>query len=310
MDIDIYPLTRLEQLQDMQELERRVWGTDPIPVHQTWTAVKNGGVAIGAFDGPRMIGFVYGFPGFRAGEAYLCSHMMGVLPDYRNQGVGERLKHRQAEAARALGYRRMVWTYDPLEARNAWLNLSKLGAVADTYVENCYGELNDDLNRGMPSDRFEVTWDLAPDIPVVPEDVRRACAQAPVNTAERLLAARVRPDGLPEPAAVPDEALHERLQTDGNADEGRSRMRTAGGSGVLLRWISIPARMQEIRRTDPALALAWRMQTRRVFSVALAAGWAAIHIRPGMDGRVCDYALVPRGMLNMPTFKVRTLGLI
>ncbi|MCL6598593.1 MAG: GNAT family N-acetyltransferase [Alicyclobacillus macrosporangiidus] len=310
MDIDIRLLTRLEQLQEMQHLERQVWGTDPIPVHQTWTAVKNGGVAIGAFDGPRMIGFVYGFPGFRAGEAYLCSHMMGVLPDYRNQGVGERLKHRQAEAALSLGYRRMVWTYDPLEARNARLNLVKLGAVADTYVENCYGELNDDLNRGMPSDRFEVTWFLARGSSVVPESVRRACVQAPITMVKRLLDAHVRPDGLPEPDAVPDEALQERLRTDGDASDGRSGMYAAAGTGVPLRWISIPARMQEIRRADPALALIWRMQTRRAFSAALAAGWVAIHIRPGTDGRLCDYALAPRGMLNVPTFKAGTLGLI
>ncbi|MCL6598603.1 MAG: GNAT family N-acetyltransferase [Alicyclobacillus macrosporangiidus] len=293
----------------MQALEQRVWGTEPIPLHQTWTAVKNGGVAVGAFREDEMIGFVYGFPGFRQGEAYLCSHMMGILAEHRNQGIGERLKHFQADVARRMGYRRMIWTYDPLESRNARLNLVKLGAVPLVYIENCYGELDDDLNRGMPSDRFEVTWFLEGRGPAGSPELRQVCAHAAPSSSARLLYVRIREDGLPEPQPLSDDTLQQRL---GRADGGTGPTQPdrVNDAEALVRMVPVPVAIQTLRRAEPSLALSWRLETRRVFSRALEAGWVAVHLRRGDGDAVCDYILVPRDMLKVPSFKTGTLGLI
>ena len=156
----IRELTTLAEMEEVQVIEHKVWGMPPIPTHQTLTAVKNGGIMIGAYDGDKMVGFSYGFPGFKDGKIYLCSHMLGIDAAYRSQGIGERLKWKQREIAIAKGYDRMHWTYDPLETRNGYLNLTKLNGICDTYIENCYGEMDDEFNKVLPSDRFEVHWYL------------------------------------------------------------------------------------------------------------------------------------------------------
>src|SRR5699024_5776342 len=145
----IRSLTTLDELEDVQQLERLVWSMEPIPTHQTSTAIQNGGMMIGAFDGDRLVGFNYGFPGFRDGVAYVCSHMLGSDPVYRSRGIGERLNRTQRERALELGYTMIHWTFDPLQTRNAYLNLTQLGGVCYTYYPNCYGEMKDGLNAGL-----------------------------------------------------------------------------------------------------------------------------------------------------------------
>lgn len=135
----IRELTTLAEMEEVQVIEHKVWGIPPIPTYQTLTAVKNGGIMIGAYDGDKMVGFSYGFPGFKDGKIYLCSHMLGIDTAYRSQGIGERLKWKQREIAIAKGYDRMHWTYDPLETRNGYLNLTKLNGICDTYIENSKG---------------------------------------------------------------------------------------------------------------------------------------------------------------------------
>ncbi|MGM9967369.1 MAG: GNAT family N-acetyltransferase, partial [Rummeliibacillus sp.] len=129
-------LTTNEEMELVQKLEHAVWGTSPIPTHQTLTAVKHGGTVIGAFDGDRIVGFSYGFAGFENGKVSLCSHMLGILPEYRELGIGAELKQQQKQLAMKIGYERMTWTYDPLQTRNAYLNLTKLHGVCDTYIED------------------------------------------------------------------------------------------------------------------------------------------------------------------------------
>ena len=97
-------LTTLEDIQRTQQLERDVWDMSPIPTHQTLTAIKNGGIMIGAFHQEHLIGFLYSFPGFQNDKPYLCSHMMGILPEYQSKGIGEQLKRIQRQQALNQGY--------------------------------------------------------------------------------------------------------------------------------------------------------------------------------------------------------------
>ena len=131
------------------------------------TIAKNGGVALGAFAPDQLVGFVLGFLGTSnryGAEAPAtvklkhCSHQLGVLPNWQGRGVGYALKVAQREAVLNQGVRLITWTYDPLLSRNAYLNISKLGAVCNTYRRSEYGDMRDGLNAGLPSDRFQVDW--------------------------------------------------------------------------------------------------------------------------------------------------------
>lgn len=148
-----------------EELQRAVWpGSDLeiVPAHVLITAAHNGGLVAGAFAGERLAGFVWGFLGWddRADPPRLkhCSHMLGVHPAFRNRGLGEALKRFQFEHVQRQGLRLITWTYDPLLARNAQLNIARLGAVCNTYLRDAYGRLGDELNAGLITDRFQVDW--------------------------------------------------------------------------------------------------------------------------------------------------------
>nr|WP_216367854.1 GNAT family N-acetyltransferase [Geobacillus sp. DSP4a] len=233
----------------MAKLEEEIWKTAPVPLHQTLTAAKNGGIVIGAYMDGKLVGFVYSFPGFRNGEVYLCSHMMGIDASFRDRGIGCRLKRKQAEEARRRGYRVIRWTYDPLQSRNGYLNLAKLGAVGVEYVENCYGEMNDALNGQLPSDRFIVEWRL---------DERptgeRSLAKADLLKARSLtvLEAGQRADGLLQP--VP---------------------RDIDETAAPLLLAAVPLDFPQLKERDFALALEWRLATRALFQRLLTEGWIA-----------------------------------
>lgn len=160
-EIIIQSLSSIEKLEEVRRLESKIWGDfDSIPVHQTSTAVKNGGLVLGAFNNGNLIGFQYSFPGFDGKSVYLCSHVLATDPNFRNHGVGEKLKLAQRDEAKKKGYSLITWTYDPLESINGYLNIQKLGGVCSTYIPNCYGDMDDLLNSGIPSDRFLVKWDI------------------------------------------------------------------------------------------------------------------------------------------------------
>jgi predicted GNAT superfamily acetyltransferase len=146
-------------------VQESVWvGDAAVPTNMTITIQHHGGLALGAFepDG-RMIGFVISMlaPAQQRGARNgLChhSHIAAVLPALQGKQVGEALKRAQAAALHARGFNLITWTYDPLEARNARLNIAKLGAICRIFVPNCYGDMRDAMNAGLPSDRFEVEW--------------------------------------------------------------------------------------------------------------------------------------------------------
>ena len=219
----------------------------PIPTHQTFTAVKNGGLMLGAFAGDQLVGFSYGFPGFSNGKLYLCSHMLGVHPDYRQLGIGKLLKEEQRKLAQEIGYDLITWTFDPLESRNAYLNIGKLCGISNTYLENCYGEMEDGLNKGLPTDRLQIEWWISSE---------RVVEKWTPQTADYHRPSLVEKSEKGNPTMDID---WEKLDT---ACEGIE--------------IPVPANIQGIKSEEPELALKWRMKIRIVFQKLFDAGYEII----------------------------------
>ncbi len=142
-------------------LQKEVWNfTDAelVPLRMFVVADKVGGQVMGAFDGNEMVGFALSVPGTRTGHVYLHSHMLAVRKEHRNSGLGRRLKLMQREDALSRGIELIEWTFDPLEIKNAYLNLEKLGAIARRYNINQYGITSSPLQGGLPSDRLIAEW--------------------------------------------------------------------------------------------------------------------------------------------------------
>ena len=151
----------LEEMQAIFALQREVWNfsdAELVPVRMFVVASKIGGQVIGAFDGNELIAFALAIPGIRQGQSYLHSQMLAVRQAYRNAGLGRRMKLYQREDALARGIELMEWTFDPLEIKNAYLNIEKLGAIARRYSVNQYGLTSSFLQGGLPSDRLVAEW--------------------------------------------------------------------------------------------------------------------------------------------------------
>ena len=152
-----------DEFRQVMALEQEVWGftdlNDMVTVPVFTITTKRGAILIGAFDAAeRMVGFVYSIVGMKARQVLQWSHMLGVLAEYRNSGLGRDLKLAQRERALAQGYELIEWTFDPLQALNAHLNFTKLGVVAEEYHRNVYGESTSVLHRGTPTDRLVAQW--------------------------------------------------------------------------------------------------------------------------------------------------------
>ena len=160
--IRIAPLATLDEFREAVTVQRTVWGfsdLDLLPVRFFVVASKIGGQALGAFDGDRLVGFSIAIPGLKpGGRTYLHSHMLGVLDEYNNRGIGRMLKLRQREEALANGVPLIEWTFDPLELKNAYFNIERLGAVIRRYVHNQYGASSSHLHGGLPTDRCIAEW--------------------------------------------------------------------------------------------------------------------------------------------------------
>lgn len=249
------------------ELQRVTWGrdfSDAVPMSILKITQKAGGIAAGAFapDG-RLLGFVYGITGVKAGsppKVFHWSHMLAVDPEARDLGLGTRLKLYQRELLLPLGVGRVEWTYDPLEARNAHLNLNHLGAYPAEYVRDMYeGEFGSDLARGIGTDRFIVAWAIAS------EFVAGRLAEGPRSTEETLRLfgdAPVVGPSFPEDQPLP------------------------GGPAVR---VEIPASIQDVKTSDLDLAQAYRASTRRAFEHYFDQGWRVEDYY--RDGDRCYYGL-------------------
>jgi predicted GNAT superfamily acetyltransferase len=253
-----------------QELERRVWGTDEtdvVPIHVLRTVQKNGGLLLGAYapDGPAemggLVGATLGWLGVGVDPARreagpqlkFCSHMAGVLPAWQGKRIGLRLKLAQRDAVLAQGLTDWItWTYDPLYRANAAFNIHRLGAICATYIRDIYGELKDDLNRGVPSDRCQVDWRLRS--PHVLHDIEPRRHKRAWDVAMLELLPTQPVAGL-ELIAPGDSAA---------ALDGRPLA------------VPLPADIALIRRTDRGLSLAWRFYMREVLETAFAAGYTMV----------------------------------
>jgi len=163
--IEIRALTTHADFQDAVHLQQQIWGFEDVellPLRLFVVATKVGGQAFGAFDGKRMVGFCLAIPGLKpGGKSYLHSHMLGVLPEYRDAGVGRKLKLAQREEALGRSIELIEWTFDPLEIKNAYFNMERLGAIVRRYVLNQYGMTTSHLHGGLPTDRCIAEWWIA-----------------------------------------------------------------------------------------------------------------------------------------------------
>ena len=159
-----YLLRTCHSVDDMRAalaLQREVWNfsdEELVPVRIFVVGEKIGGHVLAAFDGDRMVGFAYGLPGFRNGYPYVHSHMLAVASSHRNSGIGRALKLFQREIVMKQGIDLIEWTFDPLEIKNAYLNIEKLGAIARRYTLNQYGITTSPLQAGLPTDRLYAEW--------------------------------------------------------------------------------------------------------------------------------------------------------
>jgi predicted GNAT superfamily acetyltransferase len=159
---EIRLLSAHAEFSEALELQQSIWGfgdRELLPLRFFVVANRIGGQVFGAYDEGKMVGFCLAIPGLKKdGRSYLHSHMLGVLPEYRNTGLGRRLKLRQRLDALARGLDLVEWTFDPLEIKNAFFNIERLGAIVRRYAENEYGATSSPLHGGLPTDRCVAEW--------------------------------------------------------------------------------------------------------------------------------------------------------
>jgi predicted GNAT superfamily acetyltransferase len=269
----IRPLTTLQECRQVAALEREVWALadaeDVVPTHLLVVSIKRGGILLGAFDERSDLkGFVYSIPAVRDGQLTHWSHLLGVAPEARGAGIGLELKRAQRSYALQMGIQLIEWTYDPLQAANAHLNLSKLGAVAAEYAENVYGESSSPLHRGTPTDRLVAEWRIGE-----PHVERRLADHAPVLLRDAAVAAA--------PVVNPARDAG-RWLAPGDADLNATAPR------LLL---EIPTEFSGMQASAPDLALAWRLHTREIFQRYFGAGYRAVDFFLSQESRRGQYLL-------------------
>jgi len=234
----------------LERLQKDVWGWDDLdtmPLMNFIVTREVGGVLIGAFDGEKPVGFCFGFVGSHNGRIIFHSHMLAVLPQFREHGIGHKLKLAQREHALAKGFTCITWTFDPLQSQNAYLNFTKLGVIANDYRINFYGEKTSSaLHRFIGTDRLWVNWFLES------ERVRKRLkcgddVEPSLDELEKHVSlVKMAPDGSPETRAMVDR-------------------------DYLL--IDVPGDIGVLQQQNPELAVAWRNATRAAFTDALEAGY-------------------------------------
>jgi len=164
-EIEIRHCSSVSEFSECVRVEHAVWGAAtavPTPVFVV-AAHETGGQVLGAFAEGRMLGFILAFAAVRDGHHFLHSHMAAVLPEFRDRGVGRSLKLAQREDALRRGINLIEWTFDPLDVKNAYFNLVRLGAIARRFIPNCYGITGSRLHGSLPTDRLVAEWWLDSD---------------------------------------------------------------------------------------------------------------------------------------------------
>jgi predicted GNAT superfamily acetyltransferase len=261
----IRPLHTIPEFREVIALEQEIWGAsvpdDAVGIPLFVATLKRGAILLGAFDLGRLAGFVYSFPGLKDGRPMQWSHMLGVRPEHRASGIGRELKLEQRRRCLAMGIDLMEWTFDPLVAVNAMLNVRRLGAVVEEYVVNVYGDSVSPLHRGAPTDRFIAQWWM-----------RSAHVEAATSAASSPGFAGPRPD---VPLVNEAERQGDWLAC-GGYDLGRREPRLA---------VAIPPRFTDLLVRQPDAAHAWRMASRAIFLAYLPRGYRVVDFSfaPGAD---------------------------
>jgi predicted GNAT superfamily acetyltransferase len=261
------PFSSLPDYAACVELQRITWGrnfSDVVPLSILKITQKAGGIAAGAFSPEGLLlGFVYGLTGYVDRRPFHWSHMLAVDPAARDLGLGTRLKLYQRDLLLPLGVEEVRWTFDPLESRNAHLNLNHLGAEVAEYVEDMYaGEEGSELFAGIGTDRFILSWRIAG------ERVARALADRRAGAAEPFREAPVVNPG----AAAGDLP------------------------GVPRVRIEIPESIQGLKAERPDAGAAWRQSTRRAFQSYLARGYRVEAFYRDVAEHRCFYCLEKTGL--------------
>jgi predicted GNAT superfamily acetyltransferase len=258
--VAVRPLRTAEDYAACLQLQDETWGaqfSERVPAAILKVAQRIGGVAAGAFDPDgRLLGFVFGMTGVQDGHLVHWSDMLAVREGLRDAGIGRRLKEFQRDAVRRLGVTTILWTYDPLVARNAHLNFNRLGVHVTEYVRDMYGADTDSaLHRGLGTDRFVVAWPVAEDGDA--RTVRDVLARLP---------------------AAADAPL-------ANGESSADRAATP-----LVR-VEIPPDIHAVQAASLEQAAAWRADTRRAFEHFLARGYAVTGFYRDRDSGRCFYVL-------------------
>jgi predicted GNAT superfamily acetyltransferase len=272
-------LETIAEIKALEDLQIEAWGDDErdiVPLNQFVAARHVGGSLIGAFDGEKVVGFVYGFYGHTAGRIVHHSHMLAVSPGYRRHNLGFRLKAEQRE--RVLADRltdRITWTFDPLQSLNAHFNFAKVGVVSDMYKINVYGQEGASFLHRNGTDRLFVTWLL--NSPRVQRSMSGQHGPKPDLAGSQRGVSRLlhhSKSGQPEAEASIVTALtHSRFAT-----------------------IEIPADINSVERADFNLARKWREQTRRAFSQAIAEGYKVVDY--SLENELSGYYILDKAPLE------------
>jgi predicted GNAT superfamily acetyltransferase len=236
-------------------LQETTWGVgfnERVPPGILRLSQRLGGIASGAFsETGELLGFVFGMTGLHRGRLTHWSDMLAVRPDARDRGIGETLKWHQRERLLATGVPLAQWTFDPLEARNAWLNFSRLGGVANEYARDFYDTSDSPLHQGLPTDRLIVSWLLDSD-----------------SVVQR------RRNGVPDYAdALRHAPLVNPVRDDAEAptlEDLRLDLRAP-----ILR-IAIPPDIQTLKRDLPAVGLCWQLCVRAAFEHCFTKGYTVV----------------------------------
>jgi predicted GNAT superfamily acetyltransferase len=250
--VTIRDLESFEDLKQAEEVEKEVWGLvdrDVMPLALMIATKEAGSIWVGAFDGPKLAGFAFGFLAMEAGHLTVHSHMLAVREPYRDLDLGYKLKLVQRERALAMRVPEMTWTFDPLQSRNAHLNFGKLGVVSDIYKIDFYGPETSSVLHQNGTDRLWVRWPLAG---------RRV--------RDRLQGKDYRPEVLDAFSR-----LQPLLQFNGDGKPLRNDLPSALARQRIA--IQIPSHIGAVEQKDIGLAREWRDATRWAFTEALRAGF-------------------------------------
>jgi len=270
-------LVGVEDYARVVALEQEIWGEsygDVVPVALLAVTIKRGGILIGAFDASdRLVGFVYSLVGLKDDRPIQWSHMLGVVAGYRGSGLGRQLKLAQRRRALDQGLDLIEWTFDPLQAANAHLNLHRLGAVADEYFENVYGASSSPLHGRLPTDRLVASWHIAD-----PHVERRLDHGARLD----LRAAEIRD----APVALSTTRDGAWLRPDVHA----------GSSSSDRVLVQVPLGFTDLLREAPALAADWRSVTREILTGYLSRGYRVVDFFLDQARAAGSYLLATRGL--------------